>query len=937
MHTVIKGSLKQFRLWPCMLLFIALSFGVPAAFAETYSHTYRIDSPQVRALPDGTTMMEIRGAVQNDSVVGAPIVPMLTSRLYVPAGEAVDQVEVAFAPWQSLPGSYVLAHGTSPRPMSDTSPVTPEPADQSIYGSDTPYPPQTWRRLSDQVMLGYRLVLTELFPVRYAPASGRVEFAGTVTVTVHTSPAKTADASRLRPRGESQDEQAVLGFIDNDETFLGDAATTATRAATLDRQYLLITTAALQSAFTPLLTHRASSAGGGFTTFVTTVEAIAASQTGRDLAEKIRNYIKDSYANHGARFVVLGGDADGVQADQAVPTRGCTATVGSYSDSYIPADSYYACLDGAWDGNGNGVFGEATDGVDGGDIDWLAEVAVGRIPADTTAEAQTAIGKIIAFETTANPFKALLVGEKMDTNTNPTWGGDRMDYLYEGMNAMSRDTLYDRDLAPDAWTASTLQSMLSGNTYNMIFHLGHANVNYSMRLFNSSLDSITNSKYFFVYTQGCYSSSFDGRTKAGSYSTTDSMGEDFLVKNSHNAFATIGNSRYGWYNPGTYVQGASNLVHRRFVDAVFQSGARRLGLANNASKATLSYTDPLYRWVSFAANLMGDPATPLNLSCTDTSITISLATPTAPFTARRATPTLLQARVGTGCGDVLLGATVRASFTTGDAAVTLYDDGAHQDGAAGDGLYGATWTPGSEAESASLTVTASKAGYITATQGIAGVVIGPSPYVMSSGTSSWVDDTSATTLFTNAQGYSSQVDLGFEFPFFGKKYASMHVYSSGAISFTTSGGYGYNTVIPSGSPPNALVAVYWDDLALESALGSRASWQRIGTSPDSRVVVTWRNVRHAYESVSTAPATFQVILSERTGQITMQYANVTFSSASFSKGASATVGIENANGSDGVQYSALTPSLSAGQAIVFSPKTGAAAMPSVMQLLLGEQ
>ncbi|MDQ7831417.1 MAG: C25 family cysteine peptidase [Desulfovibrionaceae bacterium] len=902
--------------------------------AATYSHTYTIASPQLRALPDGTTVLEIEGAMQNSSVAGAPIVPMLTSRLYVPSDQTVEQVEVAFGPWQSLPGSYVLAHGTTPRPMSDSSPATPEAADQSIYGSDAPYPPRTWERLSDQTLLGYRLVLTDFFPVRYAPASGIVQYAESVTVTVYASPSKTVDHGRLAPRAGNQDKQSVMDLIDNDETLAAEGEKTSAAPTATDRQYLLVTTAALQAAFTPLLTHRASSAGGGFTTASVTVEAIAASQTGRDLAEKIRNYIKDSYTNHGTRFVVLGGDADGVQANQAVPTRGCAVTMNGDTESYIPADSYYACLDGTWDGNANNVFGESTDGVDGGDIDWLAEVAVGRIPADTTAEAQTAISKIIAFETSTNPFKALLAGEKMDNNSPPTWGGDRMDYLYEAMNGMPRDTLYDRDLAPNAWTASTLQSMLSGNAYNMVFHLGHANVTYSMRLMNSNLDALANSKYFLVYTQGCYSSSFDGRTDPGTYLSTDSMGEEFLVRNSHGAFATLGNSRYGWYNPGTYVAGCSNLVHRKFVDAVFQSNTRRLGLANNASKAALSYTESVYRWISFAVNLMGDPATPLNLNCSDTSIAMSLVTPTAPFRARQATPTLIQARLNTGCGDALIGATVQATFTTGDGPVTLYDDGAHQDGVAGDGLYGGTWTPASLAESASLTVTASKTGYYTVTQGISGIVIGPSPYVMSSGTYSWVDDASGATLFTNAQGYSSQVDLGFAFPFYGQTYTSMHVSSSGAISFTTSGGNGYNTVIPSATSPNALVAVYWDDLAEETALGSRVSWQRIGTSPDSRVVVTWRNVRHAYESVTTAPATFQVILSERTGEITMQYANVTFGSSSFSKGASATVGIENANGSDGVQYSALTPSLSAGQAIVFSPKKDGALVPIMMQLLL---
>jgi hypothetical protein len=599
-------------MWLYIAAFAVASFCAASSFAATYSHTYRIDNLQARTLPGGMAVVEFSGATQKSSVVGAPILPMLTSRLYIPSGESVDQVDVTFGSMLTLPGSYVLAHGVSPRPMSDTRAVTPEPANQAIYDSDTPYPPSTWRRVSDQTLHGYRIVLTELYPVRYLPASGQVDYAETVTVTVQTSTARNAVPGLLPARSNARDEEAVLHLIDNGETLTANGLKTSAAPTAADRQYLLITTAALQSAFEPLLAHRASSAGGGFTTFSATVEDIAASQAGRDLAEKIRNYIKASYADNGTQFVLLGGDADGPQAQQAVPTRGCAATIDSYYEGYIPTDYYYACLDGSWDENANDVFGETTDGVGGGDIDWLAEVAVGRIPADTAGEAQNAISKIIAYETAATPLRALLAGEKLDTT--PTWGGDRMDHVYLGMGSFPADTLYDRDIAPSSWTASSLQTMLSGNAYSMVFHLGHADVTYSMRMTNGNLDLITNTAYFLVYTQGCYSSSFDGRDSSGSYLATDSMGEDFLVRNSHNAFATLGNSRYGWYYSGSLVDGASNLVHRNFVNAVFQSGMHRLGQANNASKATLGYSDGLYRWISFEMTLMGDPATPLKLT-----------------------------------------------------------------------------------------------------------------------------------------------------------------------------------------------------------------------------------------------------------------------------------------------------------------------------------
>ncbi|MCA1986923.1 MAG: C25 family cysteine peptidase, partial [Desulfovibrio sp.] len=407
---------------------------------------------------------------------------------------------------------------------------------------------------------------------RHHVARGKV-LHGLFDMTVHTSPQKRATTMDVAPRRSGRDLQDVLNLLDNGDAFPFELQKDAVPLDS-SRQFLVITTNALKSAFTPLLTHRASAAGGGFTTYIATVEDISSSQSGRDLAEKIRNFIKSCYTNYGTQFVVLGGDADGLQASQAVPTRGCKASVGSYTDNYIPTDYYYACLDGTWDNDNDNIFGESNDGVGGGDIDWLAEVAVGRIPADSTQAVQYAINKIIAYDTAAAPFKALLVGENLDST--PTWGGDKLDYIYQAMNAMPRDALYDRDVPGRNWSKSELISLLSSNNYSLVFHLGHLDVTYNMKMSNSDLDGITNTKYQFVYSQGCYSNSYDGRTTTvGSYSSSDSIGEDFLVRNANNAFGYIGNSRYGWYYPGQSFDGASNLVHRRFAEAVFQSSIRR--------------------------------------------------------------------------------------------------------------------------------------------------------------------------------------------------------------------------------------------------------------------------------------------------------------------------------------------------------------------------
>jgi hypothetical protein len=913
---------KVFRHSPQKVL-LAMVFLLIAAplWAATYTHTYSIDKPAVHTLSDGTALVELTGGGEDDKTVGAPILPTLASRLYVPDGEAVVSVDVTLGAMQALAGTYVLAHGTTPRPLADKAAPAPEPADPAIYASSAPYPAQVSSRQSDQRLNGYRIVMTTCYPVRYTPATGLLEYSRTVTVTITTKSVNEVPAAAIMPRNAISDIKAVQAVVDNDEAFSGATATANAVPLDSSRQYLLITTNALQSAFTPLLTHRASSAGGGFTAYATTVESIAASQSGQDLAEKIRNFIKDSYTNHGAQYVVLGGDADGVQASQAVPTRGCSATVDSFSDTYIPSDLYYACLDGTWDANGNGIFGETTDGTGGGDIDWLPELAVGRIPADSIAEAQTAVNKIIAYETSTNKASAaLLVGEQLDAT--PTWGGDRMDYVYQVMNSMLHTTLYDRDVSDHAWTVSTLMNLLSSDNFGLVFHLGHSNENYNMRMGNDNLDSITNAKYFFVYSQGCYSNSFDGRSDSGSYSATDSIGEDFLVRNSYNAYAYIGNSRYGWYNSGSYVAGASNLLHRNFANAAFQNNITRIGPANNASKLGLNFSEGVYRWLAFEVNLMGDPATPLNISCDDTAISTSITSPSASFAVLRRVATTITTQVRTGCSDALIGAAVTAAFSNGDTGITLYDDGAHNDGAANDGAYGGVWTS-SHSGAVTITVTASKAGYTAGTDSVTGAVV-VSNYGVTNGAYAWVDDSTATDVLTSEDDATAALSLGFTFPFYGVNYTSLVVDSNGMANFSGTTSYPNNASIPNTAQPNNFIAPFWDDLVLEDALGSRITYMLTGAAPNRVGVLTWHNLKHYGESVATAPATFQALLYEGNGVIKFQYANVTFAINDYTGGASATVGVENAEGSAGMQYSYRQASLSAGQCLVFTPVNAAA-------------
>jgi hypothetical protein len=316
------------------------------------------------------------------------------------------------------------------------------------------------------------------------------------------------------------------------------------------------------------------------------------------------------YTNYGTQYVVLGGDCDGPPAYQVIPTRGVYAHVGDYIDANIPSDLYFGCLDGSWNSDGDQYWGEANDGINGGDIDWFSEVYIGRIPADNYTEAMNQIDKIIAFETHSIPPKMLLTGEQLDTST---WGGDRMDWVSSFTGSIPKTTLYDRDSENNDWSKSELLTYINSNEYSFISYSGHSCICSDMKLDTDDIDRMKNSAYFFVYSQGCYMGSLDSLEPDNHYTYADCIGEamtnDFSDRG---AFAYIGSSRYSWYYPGSYVKGGTTLAQKEFVEAIFSNHITKIGEANQKSKTDLPLDNQVYRWIAFETNLIGDPATDLS-------------------------------------------------------------------------------------------------------------------------------------------------------------------------------------------------------------------------------------------------------------------------------------------------------------------------------------
>ncbi len=130
----------------------------------------------------------------------------------------------------------------------------------------------------------------------------------------------------------------------------------------------------------------------GLATRLELVEDIDATESGEDLAARIRARIQRGVDEEGVRWVLLGADAP------LVPVRRVYTWVevdfeGAYYEDSIASDLYYADLDHSWDGDGDGAYAEPGDGMD-----LLPEVAIGRIPARDAEQVRDYTDKLFLYE-----------------------------------------------------------------------------------------------------------------------------------------------------------------------------------------------------------------------------------------------------------------------------------------------------------------------------------------------------------------------------------------------------------------------------------------------------------------------------------------------------------------------------------------------------------
>lgn len=169
---------------------------------------------------------------------------------------------------------------------------------------------------------------------------------------------------------------------------------------------------------------------------------------------------------------------------------------------------------------------------------------------------------------------------------------------------------------------------------------------------------------------------------------------------------------------------------------------------------------------------------------------------------------------------------------------------------------------------------------------------------------------------------TERVDLPFPLPLYGKTYGQAWIGTNGTISFGGNHTGDINGNIPSAATPNAALYPFWDDLVVGAAgSGSGVFTAVTGTAPHRSYVIEWREVAHW--SAQTQKFSFSAAIGED-GSVSYSYKGT--GGTGIKGGSTATVGVENAAGTDAFAYSFNTAVITDGLSIAFrTTKSGVVA------------
>jgi len=425
-------------------------------FFETKGDTINVKI-QIDSYKIETTELGDEISIQDFGHLLFPGKPNLPSKIFsiaIPPGSEVVDVSFELSDAVVIQGDYNVPPVPLPGVIGAENPEiyqqeqkTYEENYESVYLSDNPYPTSVLEFVRTAGFRKYNLVDVRVNPFTYYPLSGQLVFYPEVDVFVsYKVPEDDSTNDIMVDNIKDMEKRAEKIIFNYDQAKAWYPNTPLSRDS---YDFVIITTDSLESAVASLVSWEETK---GKSVNVVTTSWINSNYAGYDLAEKIRNFLRDKYPSNqwGIEDVCIVGHYDNV------PMRRCEQNTGYGKPE---TDYYYAELSlpdsQSWDSDGDHKYGENSD-----PIDFYAEVNVGRIPWSDSSVVQDICDKSVAYEQNSDvTFKknilllgaffwpdtdnAVLMEEKIDQSWMYSWSKTKMYEMGDSSYPMDYNLNYD--------------------------------------------------------------------------------------------------------------------------------------------------------------------------------------------------------------------------------------------------------------------------------------------------------------------------------------------------------------------------------------------------------------------------------------------------------------------------------------------------------------
>lgn len=334
---------------------------------------------------------------------GEPLLPYKNFLIALPPGGIVENVYFKEGKMTKLQGKYFIM--PSPQILfldksdENISNILRKEwkENMKIYYSDEPYPEEIGKMRGYGTFRKYSYVSVSICPFKYHPKSGELFYLNSAKIIINYKFDEKDDLEKIK-WDDFADEKASKLFYNYEEIKNLYKPHGIKPVLKENYDYVIITEESLLNAIQSSEFIEWKQSLGYKIKFVFTTDEEIQNQEGRDLAEKIRNFLRDYYMDWGIKYVLLVGDY------KTIPMRYCSPNP-YWLDGKVPTDAYYADLsysdEESWNSNGDayyGVYGQDNP-------DFLAEVYVGRIPTSDASRISYTLNKIVKFEKDVGSWK----------------------------------------------------------------------------------------------------------------------------------------------------------------------------------------------------------------------------------------------------------------------------------------------------------------------------------------------------------------------------------------------------------------------------------------------------------------------------------------------------------------------------------------------------